>query len=84
MPGLPPLRDRVLDCPTTIVHGWKDDVVPVEQSIEFRRIFAGQDEGLGVEAVLEAVETDGGAAFGRGRARAFLRVQTVSFDLSFR
>ena len=22
---------------TTIVHGWKDDVVPVEQSIEFAR-----------------------------------------------
>ena len=37
MPGLPPLREKVLDCPTTIVHGWKDDVVPVEQSIEFAR-----------------------------------------------
>jgi pimeloyl-ACP methyl ester carboxylesterase len=37
MPGLPPLRDNVLDCPATIVHGWKDDVVPVEQSIEFAR-----------------------------------------------
>lgn len=37
MPGLPPLRDKLLDCPTTIVHGWKDDVVPVEQSIEFAR-----------------------------------------------
>src|ERR1044071_7414060 len=37
MPGLPPLRERLLDCPTTIVHGWKDDVVPVEQSIEFAR-----------------------------------------------
>ena len=37
MPGLPPLRDKLLDCPTTIVHGWKDDVVPVEQSMEFAR-----------------------------------------------
>jgi pimeloyl-ACP methyl ester carboxylesterase len=37
MPGLPPLRENVLDCPTTIVHGWKDDVVPVEQSIDFAR-----------------------------------------------
>ena len=37
MPGLPPLREKLLDCPTTIVHGWKDDVVPVEQSIEFAR-----------------------------------------------
>jgi len=37
MPGLPPLREKLLDCPTTIVHGWKDDVVPIEQSIDFAR-----------------------------------------------
>ena len=37
MPGLPPLREKLLDCPTMIVHGWKDDVVPVEQSMEFAR-----------------------------------------------
>ena len=37
MPGLPPLREKLLDCPTMIVHGWKDDIVPVEQSMEFAR-----------------------------------------------
>src|SRR6266404_745415 len=57
-------------------------VEPVEQGVELGGIFAGQDEGFGVQAVFEAVETNGGAAFGRGRARAVLRVETISFDLS--
>ena len=35
--GLPPLRERVLDCPAAIVHGWRDEVVPVEHSIRFAR-----------------------------------------------
>jgi pimeloyl-ACP methyl ester carboxylesterase len=35
--GLPPLRERILDCPTSIVHGWGDDVVPVDESIRFAR-----------------------------------------------
>lgn len=35
--GLPPLRERVLDCPTAIVHGWSDAVVPVEHSVRFAR-----------------------------------------------
>ncbi len=34
---LPPLRQGVIDCPTTIVHGWRDTIVPPEQSIEFAR-----------------------------------------------
>ena len=37
MDGLPPLRARVIDCPTTIVHGWRDEVVPLEQSVRFAR-----------------------------------------------
>jgi len=37
MEGLPPLRAGVIDCPTTIVHGWRDTVVPAEQSVEFAR-----------------------------------------------
>src|SRR6266446_3654014 len=57
-------------------------VEPVEQGVELGGIFAGQDEGIGVQAVFEAAETDGGAAFGRGRARAVLRVETVRFDLT--
>src|SRR5476649_852631 len=35
--GLPPLRERVLDCPAAVVHGWRDEVVPVEHSIRFAR-----------------------------------------------
>src|SRR6266567_9046488 len=57
-------------------------VEPVKQSFEIGGIFAGQDESFGVQAVFEAVQTDGCAAFGRGRARAVLRVETVRFDLS--
>lgn len=37
MEGLPSLRERVIDCPATIVHGWRDEVVPVEQSVRFAR-----------------------------------------------
>ena len=35
--GLPPLRERVLDCPAAIVHGWRDEVVPFEHSVRFAR-----------------------------------------------
>jgi pimeloyl-ACP methyl ester carboxylesterase len=35
--GLPPLRERVLDCPAAIVHGWQDEVVPFEHSVRFAR-----------------------------------------------
>ena len=34
---LPPLRPRVVDCPVEIVHGWHDDVVPLEHSTRFAR-----------------------------------------------
>ncbi|HTY92934.1 MAG TPA: alpha/beta fold hydrolase [Steroidobacteraceae bacterium] len=35
--GLPPLRKGVLDCPTMVVHGWRDEVVPFEDSVRFAR-----------------------------------------------
>jgi len=35
--GLPTLRPGQLDCPTTIVHGWRDEVVPVDDSLRFAR-----------------------------------------------
>ena len=34
-PELPPLRAGIVDCPTAIVHGWHDDVVPFEHSVRF-------------------------------------------------
>ena len=56
--------------------------VGVEQGFKCGGIFAGHDDGFGAQAVLEAVQTDGGAAFGRGRARGVLRVLAVRFDFS--
>jgi hypothetical protein len=42
---------------------------------------ARHDDGFSAQFVFEAVQTDGGAAFGRRRARAVLRVLAVRFDL---
>jgi pimeloyl-ACP methyl ester carboxylesterase len=39
MPGLPELRQGGLDCPTTVVHGWRDDVVPFEHSVRFAQTY---------------------------------------------
>lgn len=36
MPGLPPLPP-VADCPTVVVHGWQDDIVPVDRGLAFAR-----------------------------------------------
>jgi len=35
--GLPTLRPKVVDCPVELVHGWHDDVVPLEHSMRFAR-----------------------------------------------
>jgi len=35
--GLPPLREKMVDYPAAIVHGWRDEVVPVEHSVRFAR-----------------------------------------------
>jgi pimeloyl-ACP methyl ester carboxylesterase len=35
VPGLPELRSAVVDCPTSVVHGWRDDVVPYDHSVRF-------------------------------------------------
>ncbi len=40
--GLPELRPGVLDCPTTIVHGWRDEVVPYEESVRFAKFYAAK------------------------------------------
>ena len=49
VPGLPPLRANLIDCPTTILHGWRDSVVPPEHSIEFARQY---------RATLHLLDTD--------------------------
>lgn len=38
--GLPELRSGLLDCPATIVHGWRDDVVPCEHSVRFAKTYS--------------------------------------------
>jgi fermentation-respiration switch protein FrsA (DUF1100 family) len=37
MQGLPELRAGSVDCPATVVHGWRDDVVPFEHSMRFAK-----------------------------------------------
>jgi pimeloyl-ACP methyl ester carboxylesterase len=37
MPGYERLTPKAPDIPTTIVHGWHDDIVPVDNSIRFAR-----------------------------------------------
>ena len=47
--GLPQLRAGVLDCPTTIVHGWRDEVVPFAHSVRFAEAY---------HAALHVLESD--------------------------
>lgn len=37
MPGYEQHTPKPAECPITIVHGWRDDVVPVENSIRYAR-----------------------------------------------
>jgi len=37
--GLPALRAGALDCPVTVVHGWRDEVVPFEHSVRFAQSY---------------------------------------------
>lgn len=37
MPGFEAYTPQDIDCPTAIVHGWRDDIVPVENSIRWAR-----------------------------------------------
>jgi fermentation-respiration switch protein FrsA (DUF1100 family) len=37
--GLPELRPGILDCPSVVVHGWHDEVVPYEHSVRFAKTY---------------------------------------------
>jgi pimeloyl-ACP methyl ester carboxylesterase len=37
MPGIPELARGLPDCPITLVHGWRDEVIPYEQSMRFAK-----------------------------------------------
>ncbi|HXQ64157.1 MAG TPA: alpha/beta fold hydrolase [Steroidobacteraceae bacterium] len=49
MPGYEDQTPQPAACPITIVHGWRDDVVPVEHSVRFAREYA---------ATLHVLDTD--------------------------
>jgi pimeloyl-ACP methyl ester carboxylesterase len=49
MPGIPPLKRGLPDCPIALVHGWRDEVIPYEQSMRFAK-----ENGL----ALHLVESD--------------------------
>ena len=54
----------------------------IKQSFEIGLVFAGEDQGAGVEPVFQAVPADGSASSGRLRAGTFLCVSPVSLYLS--
>src|SRR5262245_21917388 len=37
MPGIPPLKRGLPECPIALVHGWRDEVIPYEQSMRFAK-----------------------------------------------
>ena len=37
MPGVEAYTAQEVSCPTVIVHGWRDDIVPVDHSIRWAR-----------------------------------------------
>ena len=37
MPGFEPHTPQAVACPTVILHGWHDDIVPVEHSVRWAR-----------------------------------------------
>jgi pimeloyl-ACP methyl ester carboxylesterase len=49
MPGFEAYTPQDVNCPAAIVHGWRDDIVPVENSIRW-----GRDHG----AALHILESD--------------------------
>lgn len=36
-PGIPALKRGLPECPIALVHGWRDDVIPYEHSVQFAR-----------------------------------------------
>jgi pimeloyl-ACP methyl ester carboxylesterase len=37
MPGIPALKRGLPSCPIALVHGWRDEVIPYEQSMRFAK-----------------------------------------------
>jgi pimeloyl-ACP methyl ester carboxylesterase len=51
MPGYEKFSPRPANCTTTIVHGWRDEVIPVDNSIRYAREY---------KATLHVLDSDHG------------------------
>src|SRR5690349_15881906 len=49
MPGYEQFTPKPAACPITIVHGWRDDIVPIDNSIRYAREY---------RATLHAIDSD--------------------------
>jgi len=49
MPGYEQFTPRPAECPMTIVHGWRDDIVPIDNSVRYAREY---------RATLHAIDAD--------------------------
>ena len=72
MPGLPALRAGSLHCPMTLVHGWRDEIVPYEQSMEFAKAHG---------ASLHLVESDHGLHSALPLIRNLFQYFLIELDL---
>jgi fermentation-respiration switch protein FrsA (DUF1100 family) len=55
MPGFEALTPAVPACPVEIVHGWHDDIVPVENTLRWARPSAARVHLLDTEHRMHAV-----------------------------
>jgi pimeloyl-ACP methyl ester carboxylesterase len=72
MDGLPALPPKVLDCPVEIVHGWHDEVVPLEHSLRFAREYG---------AALHVINDDHRLQGSIGRIRRLFEYFLLALDL---
>jgi len=72
MDGLPALRPNGVDCPVEIVHGWRDDIVPLEHSLRFAREYG---------AALHLLDDDHGLHGSIRRIKQLFEYFLVALDL---
>lgn len=71
MPGYEQYTPKPADCPITIVHGWRDDIVPVENSFRFAREY---------RATLHVIDADHRMVDNIHEIRSFFRYFLVRMD----
>jgi pimeloyl-ACP methyl ester carboxylesterase len=73
MPQLPPLRAARIDCPTAVVHGWDDAVIPYQNSLRF----AAEQK-----AALHLIPGDHGLHMQIPTLKSLFEYFLISFELS--